>query len=189
MSKALLVVGGLFGIGAIFAIILLVMAIGFHNKDATLRNLVTTKQTDNTSEMDAMWKIIEQNAQVTTEQKNALLEIFNGYADARTPQDGGKLMLWVKEAIPNAEPTSKAYLQLMNTITAQREGFKFRQKELLDMNRERNTVLDQFPGSLLAMVCPGDHKKITVVIVTSTRTQDAFKTGKDDDVDLFKKNK
>lgn len=187
MSKALLVIAGLFGIGALLGVILLVMGVSFHNKDAVQRNLVTTKQTDNTSEMDAMWKIIEQNAQVTTEQKQALVEIFNGYADARTPQDGGKLMLWVKEAIPNAEPTSKAYIQLMNTITAQREGFKFRQKELLDLNRERNTTLDKFPGSLLAMVCPGDHKKINVVIVTSTRTQDAFKTGKDDDVDLFKK--
>ena len=75
----------------------------------------------------------------------------------------------------------------MNTITAQREGFKFRQKELLDINRVRDTRLQGFPGALYAMICPGDHKKIDVVIVTSTRTENAFKTGKDDDVDLFKK--
>jgi hypothetical protein len=188
MSKTLLVIAGLFGIGAIFAVILLVMGVSFHNKDAVQRNLVTTKQTDNTSEMDAMWKIIEQNAQVTTAQKDALMEIFNGYASARTGDDGSaSLMKWVTESVPNVDQST--FKQLMNTITAQREGFKFRQKELLDLNRERNTVLDQFPGSLLAMVCPGDHKKVTVVIVTSTRTQEAFKIGKDDDVDLFKKNK
>ena len=187
MGKALLVIGGLFGVGLLLVIMLVIGCISFHNQDTKDRLLVVAKQTDNKSEMDAMWKIIEQNAQVTTEQKNALVEIFNGYAQSRTPEDGGKLMLWVKEAVPNVTPASEVYKQLMNTITAQREGFKFRQKELLDINRVRDTRLQGFPGALYAMICPGDHKEVDVVIVTSTRTENAFKTGKDDDVDLFKK--
>lgn len=183
MSKVLLALLGIVGTGIILVVIIVSMFVSFHNKDAQLRNLVTTKQTDNKSEMDAMWKTIEQNAQVTVMQKDALMEIFNSYAAGRTGEGGGgTLMKWVQESVPNVD--QKTYTLLMNTITAQRDGFKFRQKELLDLNRERNTMLDQVPGSLLAMFCPGDHKKIDVVIVTSTRTENSFKTGKDDDVSL-----
>lgn len=177
---------GLFGVGIVVAIFLFIAGVKWSNTEVQQRNLITAKQTDNKNEMDAMWKIIEQNAQVTTEQKNALVEIFNGYANGRTSEGQGRMMAWIKEVVPDASPTSKAYLQLMNTITAQREGFKFRQKELLDLKRVHDNIIDVFPGSLFAMIL--NRHKIDVVIVTSTRTENAFKTGKDDETDLFKKN-
>jgi hypothetical protein len=177
---------GLVGVGIVLAIFLFVAGVKWHNVETGQRNLITAKQTDNKNEMDAMWKIIEQNAQVTTEQKNALVEIFNGYANGRTVEGQGRMMAWIKEVVPDASPTSKAYLVLMNTITAQREGFKFRQKELLDMKRVHDDILTKFPGVVFATIL-GRHK-IDVVIVTSTRTENAFKSGKDDETDLFKKN-
>ncbi len=81
MSKSLLAVLGLAGAGILLAVIIFSMGVSFHNKEVKLRNLITNKQTDNKSEMDAMWKIIEQNAQVTVMQKDALMDIFNGYAE------------------------------------------------------------------------------------------------------------
>jgi hypothetical protein len=183
MNKSLLALLGIVGTGILLVVILLVMCISFHNKDTGLRIQQITKQTDNRSEMDAMWKIIDQSAQVTVMQKNALMDIFTSYAEGRTGGNGNaSLMKWIQEAIPNVDQTT--YTKLMNTITAQREGFKFRQKELLDIKRERDTNLDRFPGVLLASICPGDHKKIDVVIVTSSRTEEAFKTGKDDNTTL-----
>jgi len=183
MSKTLLVVGGLFGIGLVLAIIVFVMGVSFHNQEVSLRNTITAKQTDNKNEMDAMWKIIDQNAQVTELQKGALLDIFKSYAEGRTPKGGaGSLALWVKEAVPDLKPASQTYIVLMNTITAQRDGFKFRQKELLDLKREHDNVITKFPGVVFAMIL--GRQKIDVVIVTSTRTENAFKTGKDDDTTL-----
>lgn len=176
---------GLFGVGIILAIFLVIAGVKWHNKEVTQRNLIVAKQTDNKNEMDAMWKIIEQQAQVTDEQKKALVEIFNGYATARTSEGQGKMMAWIKEVVPDASPTSKTYIMLMNTITSQREGFKFRQKELLDFKRVHDNILDTFPGFVFNMIL--NRKKIDVVIVTSSRTENAFSTGKDDSVELFKK--
>jgi hypothetical protein len=137
--------------------------------------------------MDAMWKIIDQTAQVTVMQKTALMEIFNGYATARTGDDSSaSLMKWIKECVPNVDQST--YTKLMNTIAAQREGFKFRQKEILDFKREHDNLIDVFPGNIFAALL--GRNKIDVVIVTSTRTENAFKTGKDDDTTLpgFKPN-
>ena len=187
MSKSLLAVLGLFGAGVLLVVILFAMGVGFHNKEVQLRNLITNKQTDNKNEMDAMWKIIDQNAQVTVLQKNALMDIFNGYATARTGDDSSaSLMKWIKETVPNVDQST--YTKLMNTITAQREGFKFRQKEILDFKREHDNLVTTFPNVIFATIL-GRHK-IDVVIVTSTRTENAFKTGKDDDTTLpgFKQN-
>jgi hypothetical protein len=176
---------GLIGLGIILAIFFLIAGVKFHNSEVSQRNLITAKQTDNKNEMDAMWKIIEQQAQVSSEQKTALVEIFNGYASARTTDGQGKMMAWIKEVVPDASPTSKTYTMLMNTITAQREGFKTRQKELLDLKRVHDDIITRFPGVIFATIL--GRSKIDVVIVTSTRTEDAFKSGKDDSVDLFKK--
>lgn len=181
MNKTILAVLGFFGVGILLLVVLLAMGISFHNKEVKLRNLITNKQTDNKSEMDAMWKTIDQNAQVTVMQKDALREIFNDYAAGRTPKGGsGALALWVKEAVPNVD--QRTYTLLMNTITAQRDGFKFRQKELLDFKREHDNLIDTFPNNIFAGLL--GRNKIDVVIVTSTRTEEAFKSGKDDNVTL-----
>lgn len=181
MSKTLLAVLGFVGVGILLLVIILGMGVSFHNKEVKLRNLIVNKQTDNKSEMDAMWKTIDQNAQVTVMQKDALREIFNDYAAGRTPKGGsGALALWVKEAVPNVD--QRTYTLLMNTITAQRDGFKFRQKELLDFKREHDNIIDTFPNVIFATIL--GRNKIDVVIVTSSRTEDAFKTGKDDNVTL-----
>lgn len=183
MNKTVLALIGIVGAMFLFVLIVFMMGVSFHNKEVRLRNTIVNKQTDNKNEMDAMWKIIDQNAQVTEMQKSALMDIFKSYAEGRTPKGGaGALMLWVKESVPNLKPMSKVYMVLMNTVTSQRDGFKFRQKELLDLKREHDNLIDVFPGSVFAGLL-GRHK-IDVVIVTSSRTENAFKTGKDDDTTL-----
>lgn len=186
MSKALLAVIGIVGAGILLAVILFGMGVSFHNKEVKLRNLITNKQTDNKNEMDAMWKNISQTAQVAEKDRSTLMEIFNGYAQGRAGTDPKTpLMNWIKEAVPNIPPGT--FDKLMNIIVAQRDGFKFRQKEILDFKREHDNLIDTFPNNIFAMVLGRD--KISVVIVTSTRTEDAFKTGKDDDVQLFNNQK
>jgi hypothetical protein len=132
--------------------------------------------------MDKMWKNISQTAQVTEEQKRALMEIFNGYATARAGTgDNGSLMRWVQESVPNVDQS--VYRNLQNIILAERDGFARRQKEILDFKREHDNLIDTFPNNMFAAVL--GRAKINVIIVTSDRTEKAFESGKDNDVNLF----
>jgi beta-lactam-binding protein with PASTA domain len=179
MNKTLIAVVGLVGVLILGVIMVVGMYVTYSNKEVRLRNALVAKQTDNKNEMDNMWKQISQVTQVTDEQKKALVEIFSGYASARTGNNAGaSLAKWVKEAVPNVDQTT--FRNLQNIIASKRDGFVMRQKELLDLKREHDNVIDTLPGSLFV----GGRGKINVVIVTSGRTEDAFQTGQDNDVSL-----
>jgi hypothetical protein len=183
MSKWL-IIGGIvatFVVGIIFAIILGVWYFSTSNKEIALRNQIEAKQADNKNVYDSTWKQISQCAQVTDAQKQALLEIVTGYAKARTGNGGGSLATMVTEVVPNMDTST--FNQLMNIITSARTRFDRVQTEILDLNREHNNCIDLFPGSI---VC-GGRPKIKIELVTSSRTEGAFESGKDDDVQVFQK--
>jgi hypothetical protein len=181
MNKTLIAVGGFFGLGILAIITVAIMWVSYSNSEVRLRNTIVAKQRDNQNEMDAMWKNISQTAQVAEKDRSSLMEIMTGYAQARTGTgDASKsIMNWIKESVPQV--SSKVFSKLLNIIVSQRDGFKFRQKELLDLKREHDNLIDTFPSSLFV----GSRGKIDVVIVTSTRTDNAFKSGKDDETQLF----
>lgn len=184
MGKGCLIAGIIGGVGALALIILLIYGVGVANKEARLRNTMKAKQTDNTNEYDNMWKKISQSAQVTDAQKNALKEIFVSHAQARSGgPDNNLLVKWVHESVPNVDTST--FNTLMNIITSSRDGFTMRQKELLDLKREDDNYFTTFPANMVMAVCGRDMMDVT--IVTSSRTTEAFKTGKDDDVNVFQK--
>jgi hypothetical protein len=90
-------------------------------------------------------------------------------------------MTWIKESIPNVDV--KTFDNLQNIIVSSRDSWTMRQKELVDLSREHEKLLNMFPsGVILKML---GHKSIEIVIVTSTATEEAFKSGKDDNTKLF----
>ena len=177
--------GAMIAIAAVACVLLFGMVgcgmyVSYNNSEVGLRNQIKMKQTDNKSEFDNMWKKIKQTAQVTDAAKEALQEIFVQHAQARTTGGGG-LMKWVQESVPNVQPDSMPFKTLMNIITSSRDRWTMRQKELLDFKREHDNILDKIPsGWFLA-----GRQKIDVKIVTSGRTEAAFESGMDDDVDVF----
>jgi hypothetical protein len=187
MSKGWIITLAIGGSLILLLLILFVYGIGVNNKEARLRNAITAKQTDNTNEYDAMWKKIKQSAEVTDGQKEALRSIFVDHAKARAGEGGqkGALALWIKESCPNVDTST--FNQLMNIITGSRDRFTMRQKELLDLKREHDNMIDTFPSSLILSML--GRAKIEVTIVTSSRTKEAFRTGEDDDVSVFDKGK
>lgn len=186
MSKWLIIGGGIVAAGLLFVVVMVVWGISVSNKETRLRATITAKQKDNTSEYDNMWKKISQVAQVTDAQKEALKEIFVSYAQARTGDDSKNLLFKaVHEAIPNVDTST--FNQLINIITASRDGFTMRQKELLDLKREHDIMIDTIPGGLLLSFL--GREKINVNIVTSSRTERAFETGKDDETNVFPNKK
>lgn len=179
MSKTLMAVI-VAGVCLVLVLIIYIsMSISYKNKEVQLRNLIKTKQTDNKSEFDNVWKKISQVAEVTDGQKEALKEIIIGYAKARDG-GGGSLSKSIHEAIPNVDTST--FNNLQNIIVSARDGFTRRQKELLDFKREHDILLDSPVSGWFLSGC----QHLDVTIVTSSRTEKSFDTGKDDDVDVFK---
>lgn len=181
-----LVIGGiaLAIIGVIGIVMVFGMYVSYSNSEKRQRNLIVNKQKDNNSELDNMVKVISQVAEVTEEQTAALKDIIVGHAEARATK-GGSLATFVREAVPNIDVSSKTFQNLQNHIVASRNSWTMRQKELLDMKREHDNMIDTFPSSMIV----GGRGKIDVTIVTSSRTKEAFRTGEDNDTTLFKRNK
>ena len=175
----------LIGAGVVLLVVALLiggMWVSYNNQEIRLRNTINAKSVDNRQEMDNMWKKISQAAQVTDAQKNALKEIFVAHAEARGGVSKGganPLMTWLQESVPHVDTTT--FNNLQNIITASRDSWTMRQKELLDLSREHNNALTLWPSSLFV----GGRGKIDVTIITSSRTEETFKTGKDDDVNVF----
>jgi len=183
MSKGLIITLGIVGIFVLILFVLGGSVIGTFNREVSLRTTIEQKQVDNRSEFDNFWKKISQVAQVTDAQKNAIKEILVGYADARSQgRDGnGSFINALHEAIPNLDLTT--FNNLQNIIVGSRDGFTMRQKELLDLKREHDKLLRTFPSNIILGMF--GRKPIDVMIVTSTKTEKTFETGKDDDVNVF----
>lgn len=188
MSKGSIVAFSIVGAVILGLIVLIGGVIGKLNSEGRLRVTIENKITDNKNEYDAMWKTISQTVEVSEQAADRLKEIFVGYAEARTGKGGGnELVKWVTESVPNVQPDSLPYKNLMNIIVAGRENFKNRQKELIDLKRAHDTLFDGdvIGGAILGVF--GRHK-VEIKIVTSTKTEKSFETGKDDDVGLYRKN-
>lgn len=184
MNKTMITVAAIAGTILLACTVLVGAVISASNAEVDLRTAIKAKQEDNKNEMDGMWKTISQAAQVTEAQKKALLEIFNGHAHERTGNgDGGAIIKWVQESIPTVDPA--VWINLQNVITAKRDGFVFRQKELLDLSRAHNRILQRFPSGIILSIL--GRQQIPVTIITSTRTEKAFGSGKDDEVSVFQK--
>jgi hypothetical protein len=184
MSKGWIVAICGFSVIFLFGLIVLFYCVGVLNTEGVLRIQIEAKQVDNTNEYDNMWKKISQVAQVTDAQKNALKEIFVSYAEARTGNgDNGSIMKWIQESVPNVD--TKTFEVLQNTIINARDNWVVRQKELIEYDRVHDTPFTQFPQSIILNLF--GRKRTEITVVTSTRTERAFETGKDDDVDVMPK--
>lgn len=169
---------------AIFGGIVGLMYISSNNNEISLRNQATAQQKNLEVVFDRTWKVIQQEAQVADQYKEAFKEIYPALMEGRYGNArGGALLSMITESNPNFDV--KLYDRLSSAIEAQRTDFAREQKRLLDIKREHDDVRLKFPGSFFV----GSRPEIVVVIVTSSKTDDAFRTGKEDDVTLFKKDK
>lgn len=185
MSKKWMIVTAVIGVAGVIGVGIATSVISAHNREVRLRDTLLAKQVDNQSEYDSLWKKIAQATEVTEEQRVALIEIFREHAAARGGGSDARIASWLHESVPNVDTTT--FNNLQNIIAGSRDRFAMRQKELLDIKREHDIVLDSFPsGAILAML---GREKMDVTIITSQRTQETFRTGMDDDVRLPKRGR
>jgi len=137
-----------------------------------------------------MYKTITQIAEVAernvTVNRNAIKEIYPDLIRGRYDTGDGALMKWIQENNPtwDMQAVTKMYEKVTAAIEVQRTALYNQAKKLLDLIREREALIEKFPGYFLI----SNKKKIEATIVSSEHTQKVFETGREDDIKLFDKD-
>lgn len=153
----------------------------YDGQEIQLRNAVKAQQKSNEVSFDNTWKIIQQQAEVTDKYKDSFKEIYVELMQGRHYEAGGNFMKWIKESNPNFD--SSLFKNLINSISAERKTFERNQNKLIALKQEHDNVRTTAPGRYFV----GRRPEIEIAIVTSTRTEKTFQTGKDDDTNVFQK--
>jgi len=173
-----LVLIGLVGL----ALLCIVSYFSYSNTEIRLRNKAAAQQKKCEIVYDETWKVISQKAQVADNYKQAFQEIFPALMEGRYGNEkGGALMKFVNEANPNFDIS--LYKDLSNAIEAKRAVFTREQGELIAVKQLHDDIRTTAPSSWIV----GGRPELDIKLVTSSRTDTAFATGKDDDVNVFGK--
>lgn len=170
-------------IGAIVAVVVLVglafaMYISITNTEIRKYKHYEAKQKDIENVYDEVWVTISQKADISKDYRDSFKDIYTHIMSERYEKGDGTLMKWIKESNPNFETT--LYLDLAQTIESKRGEFKNAQTELLDVVRDYNTYISVFPNRLFL-----SKQEIKPQLISTSRTQEAIRTGIDDNVKLF----
>lgn len=164
----------------VFAVLWVISVLNSYNKKFVMGQAF---QKNSEVVFDNTWKKIQQQASVTSEYKESFRNIYVDMMDARYANDSasGKetLMKWITESNPTFDVS--LYKTLMNTIEGSRNEFTMEQKKLIDIDRELKTMKVVFPNSLIL----ANKADLGIKLVTSEKTDEAFSTGREDNVDLF----
>lgn len=163
-----------------FILVILITWISSSNREIDLRNKIIAQQKNLEVVFDNTWKIISQQAQVTDKYKDSFREIYQGLMSERYGEgDKQSLMRWVTEANPNFDAT--IFTKLMSVIEVQRTQFTTEQTKLLSFKNSHDNIIDKFPSNLFVR----GRGKIDINVITSSKTEEIFKEGREDDVKVF----
>lgn len=168
----------------ILAIVFTSNVIGFGNDENTLRAGYEQKMDERTAFYDKMWKVLSDKSKITLKMDTSFHKMINTIMSNR--KDGeGVFMKWVTESNPGVtfDKVADMYQSLSRTLEAEREGFFDQEKVLQDIVKQHKLLITNFPGKFYNMFY---HKELLVYKpITSTRTDEVMKTGKDDKSMVF----
>lgn len=167
-------------IGVMVIIILFAMNISIENNEIDLRETTVAQNKRCETYFDKMWKILTQKAGVTIQYKDAFMEIYPKLIEGRYSQGDGSLMKWIQESNPDFD--TSLYKDLMKSIEIERTGFFNEQSILIDMQREHKVYLQKAPSRWFL---DDNLKPVDIKVITSSRTDEVYRTGKEDDIELF----
>jgi len=179
-----IIISAVLGLITFIGLSLFLYDISIDNQEIELRTTIEAQQKKCETYFDKMWKILQEKAGVTDQYKDAFKEIYPKLMAGRySGQSDGSLMKWVQESNPTFDVS--LYKDLMNSIEAQREGYNNEQNTLIDMKAQHDIFLKKSPSKWFI---DNGIKPIDIKIITSSKTDAVYATGKEDDVDLFKKD-
>jgi hypothetical protein len=163
--------------------------ISYNNQEIGLRKQIEAEKDVYEQNFDKMFKIIAQTTQVAERNveanRDAIQAIYPDLISGRYSQGDGTLMKWIQENNPtwDMQAITETYNKVIDAVEVQREGLYTQAKKLRDLVRERETLVEKFPGSLFI----SNKEKIEITLVSSEHTKQVFETGEDNEIDLFKK--
>ena len=177
--KALILTGLIIGfLGLITAL----TYVSSSNSEISLKNKIEAQAKTCEAFYDKLWKIIKQRTGVAQEYAKTFKDVYPALIEGRYGNEkGGTLMKWITESNPTFDVS--LYKDLSASIEAERTGFFMEQKKLIDLDREHKTMRAQFPASMFI----GSRPDVEFTIITSDNTEQVYKTGKENDIELFDK--
>lgn len=156
----------------------------FNNREVDLRTTFEMQMKNRTALFDKMWKTISQKAKITKAYDSSFLRIVQEAMDPR--KDGANVMMkWVTESNPTlqASTVQELYKDLSRTIESERERFFEREETLSSIQQQHSKFLRSFPNNLYNTFM--GRKELVYNPISSDRTEDVMKTGKDNDTEIF----
>ncbi len=154
----------------------------YNNEAVELISQKDAKTESNAIIYDRVWKTIQQKAGIADKYSKDFQSIYTAIMDKRYSENNHLLFSFVKESNPNFN--SALLEDLSRTVESQRADFAANQIALIDIKREHDNLRKKFPSSIF--LTAENAKEFEIKTVTSGRTKDAFKTGEENNVDLFK---
>ena len=194
-------VGAGLAVGAAVLLAAVVFIVSILNSEVGLRNQIQAKSTANEAVLDTMWKTIQQKAGITQQAVKDVKSMNEVYEELVQGRTGGTLFKMVTENYPNLGQADivALYKELMVSVESERKTFLREQVALVDLVRERKTMIDK-PISGLVLSFFGDTtpfyikgktpyeghpEEYTYVFVTSKKTKQMVEEGEENDIDLF----
>lgn len=183
MKKTIIILA-IIGTLLLTGLILTAQFIGFSNREITLKNSFEQKMSERKAFYNKMYMILSQKGQIALKNDSSFRTNVNMIMEGRKDA-GGLFMKWVQESNPNAnyEEVTALYKDLSRTVEAQREGFFVEEKYLQDVKLQHQNLVHQFPGSFYNRFY--ERADIVYTPISSTVTEEVFKTGIDDNVKVF----
>ena len=159
-------------------LILLIMFFTYNNKEIYLRKEADAQRKKIESTHDKMWKVIKQKAEVSDKYRETFERVYPEIIAGRY-SEGSSAMKWIQEANPNFD--TSLYNDLMQAIEIQRTHLHNAQTRMLDVIRERASLIESYPSRWFITNKSG----IEYEVISSTKTHNVVETRVDDDVDVF----
>jgi hypothetical protein len=156
----------------------------FNNTDVNFRTEFDMQIKNRTAFFDKMWKTISQQSQIAVKNdssfKHNVALIMEGRKDAQ-----GLFMKWITESNPNADfrAVQELYRDLSRSIESERNSFYERETTLSSIQREHSRFLRSFPNNVYNLFL--GRKELVYNPITSDKTDEVMKSGKDNDVKVF----
>ena len=172
-------------LGAIALVLIVFLSyISFSNREIDLRNSFKQKVDERTAFYDKMWKTLSQKSQIAVKNDSSFYRNVNAIMTARkdAPQ---VFMKWVQESNPNAnyDQVAALYKDLSRAVEGERDGFFMQEKVIQDIVLQHSNHLQKFPNSLFNSFA--GRTTLAYKPITSDRTDEVNKSGKDNDTKLF----
>lgn len=174
MSTTAIIILGIVAV----AVLLIAMYFAYNNKEIALRKEAEAQRGNIAVVRDRMFKILMEQANVSKEYREAFEEIYPKIIAGRYARGGG-LMKWIQEANPNFD--TSLYQKVQNSIEVQRTSFSQAQTRMLDIIKQRETLIEQLPSCWFVK----NKSVILYTPITSTDTASVVASGVDDFVLSF----